>query len=204
MPVPILLFADGVDIDYEPASSGCTWSAAAVKCATDAEFIRVSSQGLLSASGGWSNGTLNLLLRQRLAPPFKPGHVGARAICGCPACCWQSLSPRLVDHQSNGHLCSVPSCQVVTAFRAAFPRPYILTTAAWSIGAPLSPYLLTAGQHLLPLLLSTDCLCAACKAVLSCALPSAAALALVHHQDHTCRLTRPTSPAQAHTARARG
>lgn len=53
-----------MDIDYEPASSGCTWSATAVKCATDAEFIRV-----------------------------------------------------------------------VSAFRAALPRPYILTTAAWSIGA---------------------------------------------------------------------
>lgn len=42
---PHLAPADGVDIDYEPTSSGCTWSAAAVKCATDAEFIRVGRRG---------------------------------------------------------------------------------------------------------------------------------------------------------------
>lgn len=53
-----------MDIDYEPASSGCAWSAAAVRCATDAEYIRV-----------------------------------------------------------------------VEATRAALPRPYLVTTAAWSIGA---------------------------------------------------------------------
>lgn len=56
---------DGVDLDYEPASAGCTWSGpAGVRCATDAEFI-----------------------------------------------------------------------SLVNRTRAALPRPALLTTAAWSIGA---------------------------------------------------------------------